>query len=169
MSYTYSHLEDFIREVYHKIDIHSPAQLNLYIIADALNIGLYPINDISQALRFDGRDYIFLNNDLKGPERFEVFGHELGHLLIHVGNQTSMSQDFQAYQEWQADLFALHFCIPTFMLREMDLPRDFKKAVWVIQQTFNVTNEFAKVRLELWRQKVENHLFQRKLTRVMGK
>lgn len=154
MSYTYSHLEDFIRKVYHDIDVYSPAQLNLYMIADALNIGLYPINDISQALRSDGRDYIFLNNSLKGSERFEVFGHELGHLLTHAGNQVAMSQDFIEYQEKQADLFALHFCIPTFMLQEIWLPKDFKQAVQNVSKTFNVTPLFASKRLELYKQKV---------------
>lgn len=155
MSYTYSHLEDFIREIYHEIDIHSPTQLNLYTIADALNIGLYPINDRSQALRFDGRDYIFLNNDLTRFERFEIFGHELAHLLTHAGNQATMPQSFKVYQEWQADLFALHFCIPTFMLQQLKLSNDRKRAIYETSEIFSVTQEFAELRLEKWKQKIE--------------
>lgn len=163
MSYTYSHLEDFIQEVYQEINILSPAQLNLYTIADALDIGLYPINDRSQALRFEGRDYIFLNNLLTGPERFEVFGHELGHLLTHAGSQASMSQEFQAYQEWQANLFALHFCVPTFMLQKIRLPNDTRAALKVIKDTFRVTYHFAEKRLNLYRQRLLNVHLNRQL------
>jgi len=154
MSYTYSHLEDFIHKVYRDIDVLCPNQLNLYAIADALDIGLYPICDISQALRFEGRDYIFLNNDLTGPERFEVFGHELGHLLTHVGNQASMPQEFQAYQEWQADLFALHFCMPTFMLQELRIPNDGNRAIYKTSKIFGVTYEFAENRLDMYKMKL---------------
>lgn len=152
--YINSHLEDFIQKVYQDINVLSPTQLNLYAIADALDIGLFPINDRSQALRFEGRDYVFLNNDLTSPERFEVFGHELGHLLIHAGNQASMSQDFKAYQEWQADSFALHFCIPTFMLQELKLSNSYNKTIYKITKLFGVTPEFAEKRFKMYQMKL---------------
>lgn len=77
MSYTYSHLEDFIQKTYRDLNIHSPSELNIYTIADALNIGLYPISTSSQALQFEGRQYVFLKGTLNAPERFETFGHEV--------------------------------------------------------------------------------------------
>lgn len=138
MSYTYSHSEDFFQEVYQDINIFFPTQLNIYMITDALDIGLYPINDVSQALRSDGRDYIFLNNGLTGPEQFEVFAHELGHLLTHSGNQVAMSPNFIEYQEWQADSFALHFCVLTFTLQKMCLSNDTRVAQSIVKESFGV-------------------------------
>lgn len=155
MSYTYSHLEDYITNTYQQLQILEPSQLNLYFIADQLNLGLYPVNDPSQALRFDGRDYIFLNSSFSASERWEVFGHELGHTLWHAGNQTKMLPPFIEYQEWQADLFALHFCIPTFMLQQIKLPKDGNMAIYETCETFGVTYEFAEKRIEKWQQKIE--------------
>ena len=124
MSYTYSHLEDFIQKVYRDLNIHSPSELNIYTIADALNIGLYAISTNScnsQALQFEGRQYIFLKGTLTAPENFETFGHELGHILLHSGNQQLMKESYRSYQEWKANQFALHFCVPTFMLQKLPI------------------------------------------------
>lgn len=100
--YTYTRLEDFIQNVYCKLNIKSPNELNPYFIADSLGIGLYPISTESQASQFKGKQYIFLNNRLTSDERFEIFDHELSHILLHTGNQQHM-------RKWKADLFASHF------------------------------------------------------------
>lgn len=162
MSYTYSHLEDFIQKTYHELNIYSPIQINIYTIADLLNIGLYPISTSSQALQFEGRHYIFLNNSLTTPERFEEFSHELGHILLHAGNQKAMSENYRVYQEWKASLFALHFCIPTFMLQNLsvyDLNR-FK-----VSEIFGVTVEFSDNRLNLYHQKLFHYKYTNQLER----
>ncbi|WP_371811524.1 hypothetical protein [Sporosarcina sp. Te-1] len=40
--------------------------------------------------------------------------------------------------EWQADNFAMHFCVPTFMLDRILLPPDQKAAIHLIMETFKV-------------------------------
>lgn len=154
MHYTYSHLEDFIRKIYQELNIHSSSQLNIYTIANALNIGLYPISTISQSLHFDGRHYIFLNNGLTAPERFETFAHELGHILLHSGNQQHMNKNYQAYQEWKANLFALHFCVPTFMLQTIQAPNAYQ-----VSEAFGVSLDFAYKRLDMYRQRLQRRKF----------
>lgn len=114
--YTFSHLEDFIRNVYLKLNIKSPAKSHLQEITDTLNIGIFYHPSPSQALRFDDRYYIFLDSRLPADIQFEEFGHELGHVLLHTGNQESMLNSYRHYQECKANLFALHFCVPSFML-----------------------------------------------------
>lgn len=154
MSYTYSHLEDFIRKTYQKLNILSPNELNLYSIADLLNVSIYPISTTSQAIQFEGRFYIFLSNSLTAPERFETFGHELGHILLHTGNQKLMNQSYRSYQEWKADLFALHFCIPTFMLQKLPI---YHLNPNKISEMFGVTSAFALKRLNLHYQRVSHY------------
>lgn len=154
MSYTYSHLEDFILKIYRDINILFPNQLNPFTISDALNIQLYPISERSQALRFEGRNYIFFNSSLTDLERFETFGHELGHILLHTGNQQLMKESFRSYQEWKANLFALHFCVPTFMLQQLP---NYHLNPHKISETFGVTASFAYKRLLLHQQRILNY------------
>ncbi|WP_438312329.1 ImmA/IrrE family metallo-endopeptidase [Sporosarcina sp. FA9] len=159
----YSYLEDYIKKLYNKINITVPNQINMYVIADRLNIGLYPIDGSSEAIQIEGRQYIFINRNLSAQEQWQDFCHELCHILWHSGNQFAMPPPFREYQEWKADSFALHACIPTFMLRDIRLPRDPQEVIWVIQDTFNVSYEFAKIRLEQRRQQIGANLFQLKL------
>ncbi|MGG3452037.1 ImmA/IrrE family metallo-endopeptidase [Domibacillus aminovorans] len=53
-------------------------------------------------------------------------------------------------QEWQANSFALHFCIPTFMLGKLELTDHRQAAIAIIAQTFDVEYGFAEERLEHW-------------------
>ncbi|MCT8138594.1 ImmA/IrrE family metallo-endopeptidase [Anaerobacillus sp. CMMVII] len=95
-----------------------------------------------------GGPKININPKLTPQEQWEDFGHELCHALRQYGSQLSMPDDYIFYQEEKADNFALHFCVPTFMLERIDLPQYRTKAIEVIAETFHVTFEFAKKRLE---------------------
>ncbi|OAH60915.1 hypothetical protein AWH49_14685 [Domibacillus aminovorans] len=53
-------------------------------------------------------------------------------------------------QEWQANSFALHFCIPTFMLEKLELTDHKQAAIAIIAQTLSVEYGFAEERLERW-------------------
>ena len=49
-----------------------------------------------------------------------------------------MHKPFQEYQEWQAEQFACHFCVPTFLLNQMKLPQLRSEAIGMIVSHFNV-------------------------------
>ena len=83
----------------------------------------------------------------------------LSHVLWHAGNQARMPPHFADYQEWQAESFALHFCIPTFMLQQLKLSRDGNTAIYETSETFGVTYKFAEKRLDKWKQKTEEQFF----------
>ncbi|WNS79165.1 hypothetical protein RRU94_07150 [Domibacillus sp. DTU_2020_1001157_1_SI_ALB_TIR_016] len=53
-------------------------------------------------------------------------------------------------QEWQAKTFALHFCMPTFMLEKLDLPFDKRPAINKAAELFNLEYSFVEKRLALW-------------------
>lgn len=149
--YTYTHLEDFIQNTYLKLNIQEPQQLSLHTIADTLNIGIHSICTNSQVILFEGKYYIFLNDHLTASKQFEEFGHELGHVFLHAANQQHMNPDYRHYQEWKANLFALHFCIPTFMLQSLQ-PNQLDP--YIISDLFGVTVEFACKRLSLYHQRI---------------
>ncbi|MCP3763857.1 ImmA/IrrE family metallo-endopeptidase [Domibacillus sp. A3M-37] len=150
MTYVKSHLEDFIENLYMEISITSPKQLNIKLIARRLNIEVEYSYKTSKCAEIGGIMMIRLNENLSKAEQWQEFAHELCHLLRHSGNQTLLPFPFVQLQEWQANTFALHFCIPTFMLQEIDLPFHKRLAVTQIAETFGVEYSFAEERLLLY-------------------
>ena len=60
-----------------------------------------------------------------------------------------MPTTFINLQEWQAKQFAYHFCVPTFMLDDLE-----EVTVYEIMNQFNVDEEFAVRRLEMYQNKI---------------
>lgn len=67
--------------------------------------------------------------------------------VTHAGDQALIPLSMREYQEWKAENFSQHLCIPTFMLDKMELPNHEKEAVWMIMETFGVERWFAEKRL----------------------
>ncbi|WP_046180349.1 ImmA/IrrE family metallo-endopeptidase [Domibacillus tundrae] len=150
MTYVKSHLEDFIENLYTKIAITSPDQLDIELISRRLNIEVGYSYKKSKCAEIGGIMMIILNETLPKTEQWQEFGHEVCHLLRHSGNQTELPFPFVQLQEWQANTFALHFCVPTFMLPNLNLPDTEYAAARVISEVFNVEYDFALERLRRW-------------------
>ncbi|WBF54865.1 ImmA/IrrE family metallo-endopeptidase [Lysinibacillus sp. JK80] len=146
--YYYSHLEDYIHQFYTSLNIRNPSFLNLENISIHLGLKVFYWYDKSQALFINGRSYIFINKRLTKQQQWQEFCHELAHVLLHTGDQFYMSPLFREYQEYKANNFMYHACMPTFMLDELQL-RDIRtKTVIKLQELFNVEYEFALKRLK---------------------
>lgn len=145
-----TYLEDCIYNLYKSIGITSPTELDMLLIAKEIGV---EIGYRKKPFRFDNEIIL-----VRGTEREEwmEFGHEICHYLRHSGSQVNMHLLFLELQEWQAENFMYHFCVPTFMLRELDLPSDRNIAIWEIQKAFNVSYEFAELRLEKFVQQKES-------------
>jgi hypothetical protein len=154
ITYQTTRLEDTVERLYEHVGIHSPNEFDMEVIAASLGITLHthPIN--SQLLTFRGKTRININSLQSEQEMWEDFGHELCHYLTQHGNQTIMPELFLKFQEQKADHFSLHFCVPTFMLDQIELPAERTRAILLIEQTFNVTTPFAKKRLERYEQQM---------------
>jgi Zn-dependent peptidase ImmA (M78 family) len=150
MTYVKSHLEDFIESLYTKISITSPEQLDIELIARRLNIEVGYSHKKSMCAEIGDIMMILLNENLSRVEQWQEFAHEVCHLLRHAGNQTELPFPFVQLQESQANSFALHFCIPTFMIEKLELTDHKQAAIAEIAQTFGVEYSFAEERLERW-------------------
>jgi Zn-dependent peptidase ImmA (M78 family) len=146
MKYQTTLLEDWIEIFYSRIGIHHPRQLDLHTIANRLGYSVI-YRDISS--RFYNNSVI-IDERLSPQEQWQEFAHEVCHLERHAGNQLVMPQPFVELQEYQANLFAYHFCIPTFMLLSLQIPDNTKQSIYFISNTFFVTLEFAEYRLNLY-------------------
>ena len=139
----YTHLEDYINELYKCLSIEKPHQLRIGIIANRLGLSVYYGN-----ATFRYYDSIILKRSNRRKE-WQLFGHEVGHYLRHHGNQLHISPLFVDLQENQANHFAYHFCVPTFMLEKL-------KGVTAhdVTRLFYVEFDFALRRLEMYESKI---------------
>lgn len=145
-----THTEDFIQKLYTRIGIIEPQQMDFQSIALHLGTKVFYWQDKSQALFLKNQAYIFINEELTNQQQWQDFCHELGHVLLHTGNQQRMYPLFREYQEYKANNFMYHACVPSFMLDELD-PSEL--TVKNVQRLFNVEYDFAFKRLEQYRSK----------------
>lgn len=144
----YTHLEDFIKNLYTQIDINVPENLNLKLIAKRLNIKIFYWEEKSQAIFYDDMSVIFIDNRISSEIQWQEFSHELCHVLTHTGDQIIMPSLFREYQEFKANNFMYHACVPTFMLDKLEIDDFSDRTINRIQQLFNVEYDFAKTRIE---------------------
>ena len=139
----YNHLEEYIKNLYLSVDITSPAQLNIKHIAFELKIIV--LFGPHKSMCF--KNNIYIDNRVSKEEQWQQFAHELCHVLWHSGNQLGLYPPFREYQEWKSNSFAYHFCVPTFLLDGLILPELYREAIALLQNTFNVSYDFAHRRL----------------------
>lgn len=145
--YFYTHLEDYVKHFYTGLDITYPSLLNFREVSRRLNIKVFYWSDSSQALFANQKPYIFLDESLTQQQQWQEFCHELAHVLLHTGDQFYMYPLFREYQEYKANNFMYHACMPTFMLDELQVYDYLPQTVVKLQELFNVEYEFALKRL----------------------
>lgn len=139
----YTHLEDYITDLYKSLSISRPGQLNVNDLSNKLQINIYYSN-----VSFRIGHNIVIRKSNKRQE-WQDFGHEVGHFLRHHGNQLQMHYLFRDLQEYQANYFAYHFCVPTFMLKEIE-----RVTAYDIMNLFTVEYDFALRRIEMYERKM---------------
>jgi len=157
MRYITTPLEDSIQELYRRIGIKKPKH-SIEDVAARIGISIY-----YQKIPLSTEGIIFINPSLSVEQQREVFAHELGHVLHHVGVQLGMPEDFLHMQEAKAQNFALHFTVPTFMLLELNLPKYRNQAINMIADIFGVTYCFADERLLHYERQIIGNLFYEEL------
>ncbi|MCJ7841887.1 ImmA/IrrE family metallo-endopeptidase [Lederbergia sp. NSJ-179] len=140
---------------YSHLDIYHPGQLDILEIANSLDIKVHFINISSRAYKGE----IIIDSRLSSEEQWEDFAYELCHVLFQYGNQIiNINSLFLEYQEWKANNFALHFCVPTFMLQKSlikDQIASIPEAIPFIKNQYNVTDEIAEKRLIHFRNQLQ--------------
>lgn len=155
--YTFTHLEDYVKNLYSYLAINYHYEINMNEIANKLNIKLRFWDEKSEATYYRGKFIIYINETISIQEQWQEFSHELGHVFRHEGCQLSMSYEFRQFQESEANNFAYHFCIPTFMLLNYEIANyvNIKDGVPFVSKTFNVTDDFALERLRQFKRKIQ--------------
>ncbi|MGG3798025.1 ImmA/IrrE family metallo-endopeptidase [Metabacillus fastidiosus] len=149
MNYQLTQLEENIKNLYINLGIELPYEIDIYHISNELDIWIYFHPHKSEIFKRNGLFSMFLDEELSVQEQWQDFGHELGHIIRHTGNQHKLAIPFRALQENQANNFMYHFCVPTFMLLNYEINNfmNINDGISFISKAFNVTEEFAKRRL----------------------
>ncbi len=134
------------------VNIKKPADLGIYTMAEALQISVHPWEFGSEAVSRDGKYIIFLNEQKNERVQWQEFTHEVAHIMWHVGRQELLPPSFVELQEWQANYFSCHLCIPTFMLEKITI----KLTPHNLMELFNVEYSFAYKRMEMLENKRAN-------------
>jgi Zn-dependent peptidase ImmA (M78 family) len=171
--YIPTELEKKIEKIYKERCILSPTDLNIFNVSKMFNVKInQSINGQPQrAIWDDYASVIFLDPSQSEEKQREVFFHELGHPLLHCGDQSKMkNKSFRELQEYQANQFQLYAALPFFMLKEMELPIYESQIINLIKNEFKVTRAFAKKRLEqiksrILQFKIDNEIFRSRVAR----
>lgn len=121
----------------------SKHDLNINHLAHVLNIRIGFNDDMDAYMRAEGMDVIFIKR-ADNYKMWEVFCHELGHMLLHTTRQVNMPQSFNDYQEHQADKFALLLMMPEKLIYKNKIYDASVAAIY-----FGVPFECALKRLEM--------------------
>lgn len=166
MKYQSSWLEDLVYDIYKNIGIRNINQLDPIRISEQLNIRLIFSRFRSMASEWPDKPEINIFNGQPSAKQWEDFGHEFGHLLRTYGNQPCLSRRLIHWQEVKAENFALQFCVPTFMLQCLYMPRLRQEAILYISESFNVTCQFAEQRLLHFENQIKGTWFQEYLCKI---
>ncbi|MGF9975935.1 ImmA/IrrE family metallo-endopeptidase [Viridibacillus arvi] len=147
--YCYTHLEDFIRNLYINIGITKIEQLNIYTISRRLKLKVI----YAPFKSFCNGNMICIDSRISKERQWQEFIHELCHFLLHSGNQLGVPPAFRQYQEWKAENFTYQACVPTYMLDELCNIHKLRLSVQMIQVLFNVEEHIAIKRFEQYTEK----------------
>lgn len=138
----YTHLEDYIYNLFKLAGINEPKDLTIENVSNKLDL---TVTYKKKAFRFDNEINIQRSNKM---QEWLDFAHEICHYLRHCGSQVGMHPLFRQLQEYQADYFAYHFCVPTFMMEDLRI-----NYIKEIVCHFNVDWDFATRRFEIYQNK----------------
>lgn len=157
-------VEVFIREIYEKSELPLPTidcsvnrhvdvvQSKIEKVSDYLGLKTHYIPYPSELNNLDGRWRFFLNQ-LRNPfNLWQEFGRLVGIYYEEVLNSGINNHSKVTVEELiKTDHFAYFFCVPNYLLDNMDIPPDQNKAIKIISNTFTVDNNFAANKLSLYR------------------
>src|SRR5690625_2772027 len=113
--FTYTKTEDFVLKLLLSLGIKNPQELTIENVAKLLKIKVKYWEFGSETSFYRGKTVIYLQHKETDQAQWQEFCHELCHAFWHAGRQEFLPYLFVQLQEYQANLFAYHFTVPTFM------------------------------------------------------
>ena len=162
-------LESAIDQFYQRKKIFHPSDIDLAFFAEDADIRILyqPLSSITyQLTTFDA---IIIDRRLPFRQQKVELAHELGHVLMHVGRQDFMEDDFRAMQEWQADRFALYALVPAFMIKNYIIPTNSRlRLITHLSDIFEVPETLMEERLRLLEERLRSLVAEQQMAYQMN-
>jgi hypothetical protein len=153
MQYLTNHIEDMVEFIYRSVGITSPEQLEVYNVADKLknyinNLQIFFVPLKTSFVRLDNHDTIIISDNLPLEEKWVKLGLMLSYVFMPTTNLFVTKDYALKHARIKAETFALNFCVPSFMLTHLELPKKSSDAINMVAKTFSVPYLFAAKRIE---------------------
>lgn len=153
MQYLTNHIEDMVQFIYRSIGITSPEQLGVYDVAgklekvmNNLEICFAPLK--TSFVRLEDHNTIVIDEQLPLEEKWVKLGLMLSYVFMPTVNSFVADDYVLNHHRLKAEAFALNFCVPSFMLTRLELPKKSSDAINMVAKTFGVPYLFAAKRIE---------------------
>ncbi|MFJ6415060.1 ImmA/IrrE family metallo-endopeptidase [Terribacillus saccharophilus] len=145
-----STIEEHVRDLYHRLEIREPHQIDRFEISRKMNINLHDSDLGSRAGRIGEWECVMLHRGLSEQQKHAEFFHELAHICTNTGSQHRMPKYLYDYQEWRAEAFMLHCLAPTDMLLRDKLPGNENEALYLLCERYNICEDHARKRYRMF-------------------
>ena len=132
--------------------------VNLYTISERLKIAVIERPTMTALMSPNNNPTIVLDSRKDTPHQRMEWAHEIGHFVLHAGNQLFLHELMTQKQEAQANSFAHYFMLPTEELENMVFHNAVRsQLLYAMAKRFGVPLSAASQRLI----KFENQIFTR--------
>lgn len=119
----------------------------IQLISKELNINTYYFEDFSEANNLCDQYNIFLNKNQSEQKTWQDFGLYLGYILLQKqSDENCVILSINRHKKL-AKKFMYHFCMPDFMMKNLNIPLINETTIKQLSVLFNVEYDFAKKRL----------------------
>lgn len=145
-------MNHLVQHYYHEWDVSSPRDISLYLWDRALEITVTHRPGRTLAIYVGNVAHIFCDGCKPLPLRRVEIAHEIGHALLHSGQQTDMRTLLRGSQEHSADAFSMEALIPGYLLSESlsKAPDGRGQTEQYIAELYGVPLPFAARRLDVF-------------------
>lgn len=163
-------LESIVVDFYKRNHIRNPQDIDMDMFAYDGGIWVHYSSVPSTHYEMDDAMYsVIIDNRLPWEQQRVELAHELGHCILHVGNQSYISEQMRGLQEAQADRFAMYALVPTFMIANcIVLASSRQQLVSQLAYTFDVPMPFMDARLSLLEQRMRDIAFQEQMAAAIA-
>lgn len=129
--------------------------VDMSLISHKLKLKVEKSPTISCLISTDGNPRIILNSRKHIYQQRVEWAHEIGHFVLHVGNQFHMPKAWTDKQEAEAKSFSLYFLVSSEEIETLIRPEIYRADfAFEISRTFEVPLSFASARLKIFEKKV---------------
>lgn len=145
-------IEVVVESLYDECGVKTPGDITLYLWDRVVHVMVVHRPGNTNTARMRDTHVIFLDGDKPLPIRRVEMAHEIGHVLLHCGDQEEMPPYFTAKQEREADLFSHYALAPTYLLEDSIVSAGVERDELVpcLSELYCVPAPFMHERLEIY-------------------